>query len=561
MDPSTNLLPRVAYFSMEMALDPGMATYSGGLGVLAGDVMRSASDLAIPLIGVTLVSRQGYFRQQIQAGAQVEKPAPWDPTKFTRKLPAKVPVKVGQREVWVGGWEYTVGSRCENSRPVQVVLLDTDLPENHPEDRALTDTLYGGDHTYRLCQEIVLGIGGVRMLAALGIQVQKYHLNEGHAAFLTLELLRNRLDAGDKLEKAIDAVEAHCIFTTHTPVPAGHDQFEYADVVEYLAGLVEEPVLRELGGQERLNMTMLALNLSGWVNGVANRHAEVSRTMFPGYEVHAITNGVHPWTWTSDAHRALFDRHVHHWCHEPELLLHATDRIPAAELQQAHAAAKGALLAYCAKQQPKVKLDPERFTIGFARRMTSYKRPHLLFSDVERLKKIARKWPIQLLLAGKAHPKDTEGKGHIRSLHEWAKALEGIVPIAFLPDYDMDVGRLMVSGVDLWLNTPQRPLEASGTSGMKAALNGVPSLSVLDGWWLEGWSEGVTGWAVGEDGPHDDAADAKSLYEKLESAVLPLYHDNPAAWLEVVRACIARNGSHFNSHRMLRRYMLEAYSR
>jgi len=554
------LLPRVAYFSMEMALDPAMATYSGGLGVLAGDVMRSAADLALPLIGVTLASRLGYFHQQIVHGRQVENSAAWDPSQFAQRLPAKVPVRIGEREVWVGGWQHMVTSHCPESREVPVLLLDTDLPENDEEDRALTNQLYGGDDRYRLRQEIVLGVGGVRMLTALGVQVQKYHLNEGHAAFLTLELLRLQAEAGAAMDEAIAAVEAHCVFTTHTPVPAGHDQFDYPLAVAELGALVEETSLRLLAGEERLNMTLLALNLSGWVNGVAQRHAEVSRTLFPGYEVHAITNGVHPWTWASDAHRELFDRYVPHWAKEPELLIHA-DRIPLEELAAAHRSAKAALLAYCAQSDPRETLAQERFTIGFARRMTAYKRPGLLFSDLARLKKIAARFPMQLVLAGKAHPRDMEGKKHIESLHLWAKQLEDVMPVVFLPDYDMVEARVLVAGVDVWLNTPQRPLEASGTSGMKAALNGVPSLSVLDGWWLEGCAEGITGWAIGPDGPHDSELDAASLYDKLEHAVLPLFHDRHEDWLRVARSCITRNGSFFNSHRMVRRYVLEAYSR
>jgi len=552
-------LPRVAYFSMEMALDPGMGTYSGGLGVLAGDMMRSAADLALPIVGVTLLSRQGYFRQTIQGGLQVEQDATWDPAKFAQKLPAKVPVTIRGREVWVGGWQHMVGSHCENSRAVPVLLLDTDLPENHPEDRKLTSFLYGGDETYRLCQEIVLGIGGVRMLAALGLQIQKYHLNEGHAALLTLELLRERLAAGEARLTAIGAVQDQCVFTTHTPVPAGHDQFDYPLARACLGAVVDELNVPELGGPERLNMTHLALRLSGWVNGVAKRHAEVSRTMFPGYQVHAITNGVHPWTWASDAHRRLFDQHVPHWCHEPERLLHA-DRIPAEELLAAHREAKQALLNLLRGAGGRA-LDPERFTIGFARRMTDYKRPSLLFSDLARLRAIARRHPIQIALAGKAHPRDTEGKRHIARLHEWARTLGDEIPVVFVPDYGVESARLLVSGVDVWLNTPQRPLEASGTSGMKAAVNGVPSLSILDGWWLEGCQEGVTGWAIGQDEPHDNERDAAALYDKLENTVLPLFYGNAEGWLQVMRGAISHNGSFFNSHRMVRRYMLEAYSR
>lgn len=560
MSDSLQLLPRVAYFSMEIALENDMPTYSGGLGVLAGDMMRSAADMAVPLLGVTLACRQGYFRQAIEDGRQTESPWPWDPNRFARHLQAKVAVQIGGREVWVGGWEYTVTTRCPAGRAVPVLLLDTDLPENHPEDRALTDALYSGDALHRLRQEIVLGVGGVRLLGALGVQVQKYHLNEGHAAFLTLELLRMQRAAGLSPADAAAAVESHCVFTTHTPVPAGHDQFEYTDAVRELAGLADPETLRKLAGEERLNMTLLALNLSGWVNGVANRHAEVSRELFPGYEVHAITNGVHPWTWTSDAHRAMFDRHVPHWCEEPELLLQA-EKIPLAEIAQAHAQAKATLIEHAKRACPSVPLSADRFTIGFARRMTSYKRPQLLFSDMARLRRIAQRYPLQIVLAGKAHPRDAEGKRHIEELHQRARELAGEVPVLFLPGYGMDSARHIVAGVDLWLNTPQRPLEASGTSGMKAALNGVPNLSVLDGWWLEGCVEGVTGWPIGPDGPHDPQVDSDSLYDQLENAVLPLYHERPQAWQEVMRNAIARNGSFFNSHRMVRRYVLEAYSR
>ncbi|MBL0419709.1 alpha-glucan family phosphorylase [Ramlibacter sp. AW1] len=554
-------LPRIAYFSMEIALEDGIPTYSGGLGVLAGDTMRSAADLALPVVGVTLASRSGYFRQQIAAGAQHEQPQDWNPASRTEPVKLKVPVRIGGREVWVTAWEYRVSSRCVDSQPVPVLLLDTDLPENHPQDRSLTGALYGGDNPYRLAQEIVLGIGGARLLAAMGLGIDKYHLNEGHAALLTLELLRDRLQApGATPEAAIESVRQRCVFTTHTPVPAGHDQFEYDLAFAYLGEPVPPGLLRSLGGAERLNMTRLALNLSGWVNGVAQRHAEVSRTMFPGYEVHAITNGVHPWSWASDGHRALYDRYVPHWCHEPEQLIHAT-RIPLPEIAQAHASAKEALLRTAAERVGDHGLRMDRLTVGFARRMTAYKRPLLLFSDLPRLRRIAQRWPLQIVMGGKAHPRDLEGKQHIERLHGLARELAPEISLVFLPDYGMGLARCMVPGVDLWLNTPQRPLEASGTSGMKAALNGVPNLSVLDGWWLEGCEEGITGWAVGPDGPHDPAVDAQSLYQKLEHVVAPMFYQDPQAWHFLGREAISRNGSQFNSHRMLRRYVLEAYSR
>ena len=546
----------IAYFSMEIALESHIPTYSGGLGVLAGDTVRSAADLGIPFIGVTLASRAGYFRQEIDAGRQLEHPATWQPHEFARPLTPRVTVHVDGRDVQVAAWEYKVPACHGEASKATVLLLDTDLPGNHADDRRLTDNLYGGDERYRLAQEIVLGIGGARMLEALDVRVHKYHLNEGHAAFLTLELLRRH---GGNAE-AVAAVQKQCVFTTHTPVPAGHDQFEYDLAMKYLGTIADLRMLRKLAGEERLNMTYLALSLSGWVNGVAKRHAEVSRTMFPGYEVHAVTNGVHPGTWASDAFHALFDRHIPYWCHEPELLLQC-DRVPLGEIRQAHATSRQALLAYIERVAPAAGFEPGRCTLGFARRMTRYKRAHLLFSDLERLKEIGRRFPMQIVVSGKAHPRDLEGKEQIAKIHAWARELKGIIPVVFLPGYDMQLGRMLVSGVDVWVNTPQRPLEASGTSGMKAALNGVPSLSILDGWWLEGCYEGETGWAIGKDGPHDDDADdAASLYEKLEGTVLPLFHTGGDAWTVLMRHTIARNGSFFNSHRMLRRYVLEAYA-
>ena len=554
--------PRIAYFSMEIALRSEIPTYSGGLGVLAGDTMRSAADLDLPLIGVTLVSRAGYFQQEITGGRQVERPQLWQPEKWAQRLPAKVALEVGEREVWIAAWLYEVRGHRGGAAPV--ILLDTDLPENRAEDRELTHYLYGGDEAYRLKQEMVLGIGGVRMLGALGVPVRKYHLNEGHAALLALELLRRYAHAPQEAGTAglrydVAAVRKRCVFTTHTPVEAGHDQFSYDLADRLLANLVDRAELRLLAGDTRLNMTRLALNLSEHVNGVARRHAEVSRRMFPGYEVHAVTNGVHPWTWTCESFRRLYDKHLPRWCHEPELLARA-DRIPDEEVRKAHAEAKNALLERV-RAQGGHAFDPALPVLAFARRMTQYKRADLLFSDLGRLRAVARRHPFQIVLAGKAHPRDTGGKQLIERLHGWAEELRAAVPVAFLPGYDMDLARLLVSGADVWVNTPARPLEASGTSGMKAAFNGVPSLSVPDGWWLEGWIEGVTGWAIGGEADADNARDAISLYEKLERDVLPLYHAGGAGWTAVMKGAISRNAAYFNSHRMMRRYATEAYLR
>ncbi len=557
--------PRVAYFSMEIALRNEIPTYAGGLGVLAGDTVRAAADLVLPLVAVSLVSRFGYFRQEIDLqGRQIEHPSPWDPATFAHALDAKIAVSIENRPVWIGAWLYVLEGHMGGRQPV--LLLDTDLDENRPEDRTITHLLYGGDETYRLKQEIVLGIGGVRMLHALGFRIRQYHMNEGHSALLGVELLRRNSYPPENLRPGespydLPAVREQCNFTTHTPVDAGQDRFPHDLVMRILNHPVDLAVLKQLGGKEHLNMTQLALNLSEYVNGVAERHAEVSRRMFPGYRVHAITNGVHPFTWTSEPFRVLYDRYLPGWCHEPERLARADCCIPDEAIREAHGQAKRALIERV-RLHTGLSLDPQLPILGFARRMTAYKRPDLLFTDLERLKTIARRYPFQIVLAGKAHPRDGDGKRLIEQLHDHARVLSDLIPIAYLPDYDLGAALALVAGADVWLNTPLRPLEASGTSGMKAAFNGVPSLSVLDGWWIEGCIEGVTGWAVG-DHTETNVGDAQTLYDKLEQVVLPLYHDSTESggWIRVMKGAISKNAAYFNSHRMMRRYATEAYIR
>lgn len=555
---------RVAYFSMEIALQSDIPTYAGGLGVLAGDTLRSAADLGLPLVAVSLVSRKGYFRQEIDAhGRQIEHPAPWQPETCALKLDTRVALYIEGRSVALTAWLYVLASHLGERAPV--ILLDTDVEPNLPEDRALTDLLYGGDDAYRLKQEMVLGIGGVRMLQALGFEIDTFHMNEGHAALLGLELLRRAAYPAHTLRPGessynIPRVREQCCFTTHTPVETGHDRFPYPLVERLFAagerGADEDidlEVLKSLAGAEALNMTRLALNLSEFVNGVGSRHAEVSARMFPGYRVKAIANGVHPHTWAADAFHLIYDHYVPGWCHEPELLTRA-DLIPDAVVIEAHVQAKRALLDRV-KALTGTELDANVALLGFARRMTAYKRPDLLFTDLERLRRIHAVQPFQIVLAGKAHPHDAEGRRLIEDLWRYARDLAPAIRVVFIPDYDMAIARLLVSGADVWLNTPLPPLEASGTSGMKAALNGVPSLSVRDGWWVEGCVEGVTGWSI-------DAAD--SLYAKLEGTVLPLYYADgtPAAsagWASIMKGAISKNAALFTSHRMMRRYATEAY--
>jgi starch phosphorylase len=546
--------PRVAYFSMEIALDPTIPTYSGGLGILAGDFLRSAADAELPILAVTLVYRQGYFRQHIDAsGAQSERPDPWNPSQRCSAVSESTVITLFGRPVHVRAWRYDITGI--SGALVPVYLLDTDVPENSEEDRRLTDQLYGGDTpAYRLAQEAVLGLGGVRLLEALGqTAIESYHLNEGHAALLIVGLIEKQLHDRDAQLEEVDAddvaaVREDCVFTTHTPVPAGHDHFP-PELMHDVLGERRSKLVTAIHGLHdgQLNMTYLALRGSRYVNGVAMRHGEISQDMFPHHPIHAITNGVHATTWTSPMMADLFDRHIPEWRRDNYYLRYAIG-IPLSEVHTAHQAAKEVLVSEV-ETRAGVKLQRDVFTIGFARRAATYKRAHLLFEDPDRLHAIATKYKIQLVYAGKAHPKDDEGKAEIRKVFENAQRLKDVVQFVYLENYDMRLGELITSGVDLWLNTPQPPLEASGTSGMKAALNGVPSFSILDGWWIEGHVEGVTGWSMVNG----------DLYDKLENEILPRYYDRPDDYTTMMRSTIALNGSFFNTQRMVAQYASNAY--
>ncbi len=552
---------RIAYFSMEIALRPEMHTYSGGLGVLAGDTARTCADLELPVVFVTLASRQGYLRQELDDdGHQIEHPDPWDPRAWAEPLGAMIAVPIEGREVWIRPWFHVFSSPLGYRVPV--LLLDTDLEQNDRGDRKITDRLYGGDAEYRLKQEIVLGIGGVRMLEALGFHIRTFHMNEGHAALLAIQLLRQfRRRAEDVApgEPIYDParVRGRCVFTTHTPVEAAQDQFSYDMVARFLSDRVEIDELKNLAGVEALNMTRLALALSGYVNGVARRHAETTHRLYPGYHVRAITNGVHAQTWTHAAFARLYHASFPHWAHEPEALSGA-DRLDDDAVWSAHQEATRDL-ATLVKARCGLDLRPGLPIIAFARRMTGYKRPDLLFTDVERLAALARQRPFQLVFAGKAHPRDESGKTLIKRLTRHVRELSHVIPMAFLPNYDMAVAATLVAGADIWLNTPLPPLEASGTSGMKAAFNGVLNLSVLDGWWVEACVEGTTGWAIGLDGQPEDHANA--LYRKLSDIVLPLFYDDRPRWIWMMKQSISKVAAYFNSTRMMRRYATEAYLR
>ncbi|RPH84211.1 MAG: alpha-glucan family phosphorylase, partial [Desulfobacteraceae bacterium] len=406
--------PMIAYFTMEIGINSNIPTYSGGLGVLAGDTIKSGADLELPMVAVTLLTRKGFFRQELdEKGRQIEHPYIWDPATFMTRLGRQVSVEIEGRPVAVQAWHYVVNSFTGGK--VSVFFLDTAVEGNTPEDREITASLYGGDQAYRLKQEIVLGLGGARMLKTLGFEIKKYHLNEGHASLLTLELLnkfkRPIEDVWDeKLIWDVNSVKDLCVFTTHTPVEAGHDRFPYDLVERVLGNLIPLDILKGLAGSDDLNMTVLALNLTEFVNGVAKKHGEVSRNMFPGYKINAITNGVHSYTWTCDSFKKLYDKYLPGWANEPELFVRV-GRIPDNEIWEAHQEAKRVLLEYVLKQTG-VEMDLNVLTIGFARRATAYKRADLLFSDLERLEKIAA-GKIQIIYAGKAHPQDTAGKALI----------------------------------------------------------------------------------------------------------------------------------------------------
>ncbi|MBI4306460.1 MAG: alpha-glucan family phosphorylase [Chloroflexi bacterium] len=550
---------------MEVGLEAAMPTYAGGLGILAGDAIRAAADMGVPMVAITLIYRKGSFRQRLDAnGNQSESPCEWAPERFFEQMTQRVSIELEGRKVSLSAWRLQVTG--EHGHTVPVYFIDANLPENSPHDQGLTDHLYGGDGRYRLCQEVILGIGGVAMLGALGYRgIRAFHMNEGHAALLTLALLEEGMAASGVATPGaaqVEAVRRAGVFTTHTPVAAGHDRFP-RDLTAAVLGERRLRVLEQAGFHmaQELNMSELGFHFSRYANGVSMRHAQISRQMFPAYDVRAVTNGVHGATWASASFARLFDRYVPGWRGDNRYLRYAVS-LPLEEIQQAHAESKADLIREV-NLQTGVSLDASALTIGFARRATGYKRGDLLFADPARLRPIVKDvGPLQFVFAGKAHPRDESGKDIIRRIFRASVELGDLVRIAYLEDYDMTLGKLMTSGVDLWVNNPQQPMEASGTSGMKAALNGVPSFSVLDGWWIEGHVEGVTGWSIAEpwDDPHDYQREIASLYAKLEYLILPSYYRRPREWSAIMRSAIVLNGSFFNAHRMLAQYLQNAYA-
>ena len=540
----------VAYLSMEIALENNIKTYAGGLGVLAGDILRSAADSGFPMVGVTLLSDRGYLRQKVNKdGQQVSDPDPGYDFSKLEKLPQKAEIFIGPERVVVGVWRYLI--KGLHGSTVPVYLLDTNVEANSAAHRGLTGRLYGGDMECRLQQEIVLGRGGVKILQALDYQdIKKFHLNEGHGALAAVELF---LDSRAETDDAkVEEVRKKCVFTTHTPLPKAQDIFPIDYLLKYqpdfpsqLAGLS--------GGSKEINFTRLGLYFSAYANAVSQPHQKSSQKMFPEYKINDITNGVNSLTWSASEFRDLYDKYIPGWRNDNTKLLGAAS-IPLNMIWSAHQSAKNRMLQHIFDQYSE-QLDAEVFTIGFARRFTPYKRPTFLLQDLERLLAINDKvGKIQIIYAGKAHPQDIIGQDLIRFIYETKKKLAGKIGLVFLEDYDLDKARLMTAGVDLWLNTPEPPYEASGTSGMKAAHNGVPQLSTLDGWWPEGYVKDKTGWIIREarDGGHD-------LYDVLEKEIIPLYYKHSDKWREIMRQTISLNASRFNTGRVLRQYIEEAY--
>jgi starch phosphorylase len=596
----------VAYFCAEFGLHNSVPIYSGGLGVLAGDHCKSASDLGIPMVGVGLFYRKGYFDQRLtldgwQQDSDVEYDVsltPLSPVANGGKEPFLATVDTSGRPVHVQAWRMMVGR-------MPIYLLDTNLELNHPDDRALMSKLYAGGPDMRLRQEWILGVGGVRVLRALGIDPVVWHANEGHAAFMMVERLREATASGLGFADAVRQVRTHGVFTTHTPVPAGHDAF----AVEQLEGCTG-PVWEEIGIDRdaffslgahpalpgQFHMTATAMRLSGRVNGVSRRHGQVSRNLWrdlwPGrpwetVPIGHVTNGVHLATWMASTIMALLDEHLGEgWgarLDEPGLWDQVLT-LDHAKLWEVHGRLKRILADFIREDARRrfagqlkeaaqvvgagTLLDPTALTIGFARRFATYKRANLVFRDLDRLRRLlVDPWrPVQIVFAGKAHPADNPGKEVLQSVYQFTRDPEFEGRVAFLEDYDMHLAHLLVQGVDLWVNLPRVPLEASGTSGMKAALNGVPQLSTLDGWWQEGY-DGLSGWAISPAGETEDtdAADAERFYRLLEEQVVPLYYTRdsrgtPLGWVEKMRHAIRLAGSRFSGRRMLQEYVQEYYA-
>ena len=539
----------IAYFSAEIGLSRSIPTYSGGLGILAGDHIKSSADIGLNMCAITLLYKEGYFKQRIdEDGNQTETYPKFDPYPLLDKIDLTFKLRLRERDVFIEVYQYNyIGI---NGHKLPVYFLDTDCEENFPDDQIISLRLYSGDKDHRILQEAILGFGGMKLLDALGQKsIQKYHMNEGHCSFLVLDLL-------EKYQGDEKRVREQCHFTTHTPVPAGHDHFSYSRVEKLLKGLLPKGLkLPSLVQDGVFHMTELGLYFSNTANGVSELHGHVARDQFSWKDIGHITNGVHHVYWMSGPNKELFDVNFKDWRSDPRQLYNI-DKIPNPVLRATHRQSKKRLLAYANSQLSKA-LDIDTLTIGFARRAATYKRAQLIFKDVDRLIDIG-KGKIQIIFSGKAHPRDEGGKSLIKNIVKDSKYFTGHIKIIYLENYNMWLGRLITSGVDVWLNTPLRPNEASGTSGMKASLNGVPNLSVLDGWWSEGCVNGINGWAVGNPDEISDELDADHLYNLIENSVIPSYYGDQDDWSDMMKESI-KTGISYTSHRMVMDYKNQYY--
>ncbi|MBC8215045.1 MAG: alpha-glucan family phosphorylase [Candidatus Marinimicrobia bacterium] len=542
----------IAYFSAEIGISSQLPTYSGGLGVLAGDHIKSSADAGLNMCAVTLLYKEGYFKQRIdEEGNQSETFPRFDPYPMLKKLPVMFTLKLRNRDVWIQAFEYRFKGITGHEIPIY--FLDTDVADNFHDDRVITLRLYSGDKDHRILQEAILGFGGIQLLEKLGINgsIETYHMNEGHCSFLTLGLL-------DKFNNNEEIVRQHCHFTTHTPVEAGHDHFAKKRCDKLLHNLLPDNLnLPSLVQNSRWHMTELGLYFSRSANGVSKLHGGVAQEQFPEFNIGAITNGVYHPYWVGKEFRELYTKYFPDWKENPQQLLNI-DEIPDKELLYMHQSHKHFLLGYANSQTGKA-LSEDVLTLGFARRAAEYKRARLIFHDLERLIEISE-GKLQIVFAGKAHPNDRGGKQIIQNIVEDANRLFGKVKVVFLENYNMWLGKLITSGVDVWVNTPLRPNEASGTSGMKAALNGIPNLSILDGWWAEACRHGENGWAIGNPDKADDERDAASLYNTLEKEVIPAYYSDHDIWLNLMRESI-KTSVQYTAHRMIQDYNERYYSK
>ena len=540
----------VANYVMEMGIKNEIPTYSGGLGVLAGDAAFSFADLGLPAVFVTLLYKKGYASQQLDKSAgQIDLDASWDYKRLLTPLGTYVDLELAGKVQKVGAWQFLVSGR----RDVPVLFLDTDVEGNDPAIREISDRLYGGDHWHRLMQEMVLGIGGYRMLRALGRAVDIHHLNESHAALLVVELMREY--------REISEVKMRCVFTAHTPVPAGYDAFSLTMMKEAFKHYDWVDWEAEATSEGKIDLSRLAVKYSSVTNAVSLKHSYVSRRVLNHGKVEHVTNGVYYRRWIHDELKKLYDKHIPGWEEAPTLMTRAME-LPTDALRNAHLQAKSEVIDMLYRATGK-QFSKEHLTVGLAKRVTAYKRNDLILTDLDKLDAIAEKrGPIQVILAGKAHPRDDAGKAMLRNILdkiEEAGTKTDKVRIAYLENYDMSTAKALVAGCDVWLNNPRRPLEACGTSGMKAAMNAVLNFSVYDGWWLEGGVEGVNGWGIGRRAPwgdltEDGDSDLQDLYNKLSESILPTYYNEKDKWWTMGKNSIATVGPIFNSYRMINEY-------